>query len=90
MEGQYSELLTTGLAMGFMSLVVNFGTIVLQGAINGLGTAIVAAHTAARKVFDIFTVSLYCLGNAMTTFVSQNMGAGNRHVFAEGFVMPLL
>ena len=75
-EGQYSELLTTGLAMGFMSLVVNFGTIVLQGAINGLGTAIVAAHTAARKVFDIFTVSLYCLGNAMTTFVSQNMGAG--------------
>ena len=75
-EGQYSELLTTGLAMGFMSLVVNFGTIVLQGAINGLGTAIVAAHTAARKVFDIFTVSLYCLGNAMTTLVSQNMGAG--------------
>ena len=43
-EGQYSELLTTGLAMGFMSLVVNFGTIVLQGAINGLGTAIVVSQ----------------------------------------------
>lgn len=75
-EGQYRELLTTGLSMGLMSLVVNFGTIILQGAINGLGTAIVAAHTAARKVFDILTVSLYCLGNAMTTYVSQNLGAG--------------
>lgn len=75
-EGQYKELLTTGLAMGFMSLVVNFGTITLQSAINGLGTEIVAAHTVARKVFDVFTVALYCIGNAMTTYVSQNMGAG--------------
>lgn len=81
---EYGELLSSGLAMGFMSLVVNFGTITLQGAINSLGTAIVAAHTAARKVFDIFTVSLYCVGNAMTTYVSQNMGAGHPSRIRQG------
>ena len=74
-RGQYPDLITTGLSMGLMSCIVNIGTVVLQGAINGLGTAIVAAHTAARRVFDILTVTLFSIGIAMTTFVSQNMGA---------------
>ena len=49
----YSNLTTTGLAMGLMGCIVNIGTIILQSAINGLGTSIVAAHTAARRLFDI-------------------------------------
>lgn len=72
----YGTLISTGVSMGLMSCVVNIGTITLQGAINSLGTAIVAAHTAARRVFDILTVTLFSVGVAMTTFVSQNMGAG--------------
>ena len=81
---QYGELFSSGIAMGLMSLVVNFGTVILQSAINGLGTDIVAAHTAARKVFDILTVTLYCIGNAMTTYVSQNMGAGQPKRIRQG------
>lgn len=75
-KDQYKELITTGLSMGLMSCIVNIGTIILQGAINGLGTSIVTAHTAARRVFDILTVTLFSIGIAMTTFVSQNIGAG--------------
>lgn len=70
------DLVFSALSMGFMSCIVNIGTVILQGAINGLGTDIITAHTAARKVFDIFTVILYIIGNATTTFVSQNIGAG--------------
>lgn len=83
-HGQYADLISTGLSMGLMSCIVNLGTIVLQGAINGLGTAIVAAHTAARRVFDILTVTLYSIGIAMTTFVSQNMGAGRPERTRQG------
>ena len=54
---------------------MNLGTIVLQSAINSLGTVVVAAHTAARRVFDVLCVTLYCIGISMTTFVSQNLGA---------------
>lgn len=75
-KGQYPNLITTGLSMGLMGCIVNIGTIVLQGAINGLGTDIVAAHTASRRVFDVLTVTLYTVGIAMTTYTSQNMGAG--------------
>ncbi len=75
-EGQYHNLITSGLSMGLMGCIVNTGTIILQSAINGLGTDIVAAHTAARRVFDILMVMVYTEGVAMTTYVSQNMGAG--------------
>lgn len=71
----YSNLTTTGLAMGLMGCIVNIGTIILQSAINGLGTAIVTAHTAARRLFDILTILIYTVGLAMTTYVSQNAGA---------------
>lgn len=75
-EGQYHSLITSGLSMGLMGCIVNTGTIILQGAINGLGTDIVAAHTAARRVFDILMIMVYTEGISMTTYVSQNMGAG--------------
>ncbi|MBQ9608361.1 MAG: MATE family efflux transporter [Lachnospiraceae bacterium] len=72
---EYMNLITSGLAMGFMSCIINIGTIILQSAINGLGTAVITAHTAARRMFDIMTVFLYTVGIAMTTYSGQNMGA---------------
>ena len=75
-KARYRNLFTTGISMALMGCIVNIGTIVLQGAINELGTDIVAAHTASRRVFDVMTVILYTVGIAMTTYASQNMGAG--------------
>lgn len=83
-SGQYSELLTSGLAMGLMSCIVNIGTVVLQGAINSLGTDYVAAHAAARRVFDILTVSMYSIAVGMTTYTSQNVGAGKMDRVKQG------
>lgn len=83
-QGQYRNLVTTGLSMGLMSCIVNLGTVILQGAINSLGTDIVTAHTAARRVFDILTVMISTLGNAMTTYTSQNTGAGEHQRVKQG------
>lgn len=80
----YSNLTTTGLAMGLMGCIVNIGTIILQSAINGLGTSIVAAHTAARRLFDILMILIYTVGLAMTTYVSQNAGAGRLDRIKQG------
>lgn len=83
-EGQYSNLIASGLSMGLMGCIVNVGTIVLQGSINDLGTDIIAAHTAARRILDILMVMVYIEGVAMTTYVSQNMGAGLVHRVKQG------
>jgi len=83
-QGMYLNLITTGLSMGLMGCIVNVGTVVLQGAINDLGTNIMTAHTASRRVFDIICVMVYTYGIAMTTFVSQNMGAGKPERVRQG------
>lgn len=80
----YGNLITTGLSMGLMGCIVNVGTVVLQGAINDLGTNIMTAHTASRRVFDIICVMVYTYGIAMTTYVSQNMGAGKPERVRQG------
>ena len=66
----FSDLVQSALAMGFMSCIVNIGTVTLQSSINKLGTNIITAHTAARKIFDILDVALYIIGNAVTTFAA--------------------
>lgn len=87
---QYGNLITSGLSMGLMSCIVNIGTIVLQGAINDLGTKIVAAHTASRRAMDIFSVMLYTVGVAMTTYVSQNMGSGKTKRVKQGILHAIV
>jgi len=83
-EGQYNNLFSSGLAMGLMGGIVNIGTVVLQSSINSLGTNIVVAHTLARRLFDMFCVATFTLGNAMTTYISQNMGAGKYQRVRQG------
>ena len=51
------------------------GSVVLQGAVNGLGSDIVAAQTAGGKAAQFLSVPLESIGTAMTTYASQNMGA---------------
>ena len=70
------ELLLTGFSMGLMLVVVSIGSVALQSAVNSLGEQIIAAHTAARKIDEIFMMPLGTLSTAAATFASQNFGAG--------------
>ena len=91
-------LYQNGLSMGLMSSLVNFGTVVLQSGINQLGTSIIVAHTAARKVFEIWNLPISVLGSSMATYCGQNYGAGKysrirkgmKDVLGIGFVWSVI
>lgn len=83
-------LLTSGLSMGMMQSLVSLGTLTLQGAINQLGTSIIVAHTAARKVTEIFMLPFSVLGMTMATYCSQNLGAGKIERIKKGLKQVLL
>lgn len=70
------EMISAGLSMGFMSSLVNIGTLTLQTSINKLGQDIIIAHTAARKISEIFMIMFSVFGQTMATYCGQNMGAG--------------
>lgn len=64
--------------------IMNFGILMIQGLVNSFGTAVMAAFAAAVKI-DTFAYSpVQDLGNAFSTFVAQNYGAGKKERIAQG------
>lgn len=71
------RILQIGLPAGVQSAVFSVSNIVIQSAINSLGTVVMAASSAA---FNIEIMTFYILNSfsqACTTFVGQNFGAGD-------------
>ena len=75
-RGLMAEMLSTGLSMGTMLSIFAIGSIILQRGINHLGTGIITAHTAARRIIEIFMMPLSTISTATSTFVGQYFGAG--------------
>lgn len=80
----YMELVGQGLSMAVMMSIVYIGTIILQRAINNLGYLTIAAHTAARKLNGFCLMPAATIGAALSTFVSQNKGAGEYNRIRAG------
>ena len=78
------ELLSTGSAMAFMYSVIDLGTVAFQGANNALGEAVIASHTAARRIITILMQPLSTITNASGTFVAQNWGARQKARIQDG------
>ncbi len=70
------DLLQTGCSCGLMQSMISLGSLTLQSAINSFGSAIIVAHTAARRISEILMMPFLTLASACGTFVSQNLGAG--------------
>lgn len=85
-----AEMYKSGLSMGLMSCLVGIGTILLQSAINTLGTTVIVAHTAARKVFELVSLPNSVLGFAMATYCGQNYGARRFDRIRQGIRASLI
>ena len=93
----YWDLFSQSISMGLMSSIVSAGSVVLQYGINGLGTLVIAGHTAARKLFAFTDMPLTAMASACSTYVSQNYGAnhpdrvrrGMRDIYLYGVVVAV-
>lgn len=69
------RLSSIGLPMGLQCTITAVGSVVMQGAVNLLGSGAVAAVTAAGKTQNLLTCPLESIGTAMATYAGQNLGA---------------
>lgn len=69
------ELIRIGLPTAFQNSVTGLGILILQVIINGFGSTVVAAYTAASRVQQLCHQPMFSLGLALTTYVAQNLGA---------------
>lgn len=71
----FAKIMQIGLPTGIQSAVFAVANIVIQGAINSLGTTVIAASSAAFNIEIIAYNVMNSFSQACTTFVGQNFGA---------------
>ncbi len=84
------KLGSIGLPMGFEYSVSAIGAIVMQDAINTLGSVAMAAQTAGDKLRQFFTLPMESVGMAIATYAGQNYGARRMDRVKSGIGWGLL
>jgi putative MATE family efflux protein len=79
-----------GLPTGLQQTFVALGMMALFSIVNTFGTNVVAAFSAAGRIDSIATVPAMIFGQALATFVGQNMGAGKVDRVRRGLIMTML
>ncbi len=64
---------------------VSVGNILIQSIINGYGAGTIAGYASAIKLNNLVITSFTTLGNGMSNFAAQNLGAGLKERIRQGF-----
>ncbi len=64
---------------------ISIGNIVIQGVINGFGPGVMAGYSAAIKLNNLVITSFTTLGNGISNYTAQNLGAKKPARIREGF-----
>ena len=92
-EGHF-QLYDGGMVLGMLKVavpstlqqsIVHIGMLLVQSVINGFGSSIMAGYAAATRIESISIVPMLAIGNAMSTFTAQNMGAGQPERVRTGY-----
>ncbi len=70
------KILRIGIPAGFQGVVFSLSNVVIQSSINGFGSVVMAANSAAASIEGFVWVSMNAFSQAAISFVSQNIGAG--------------
>lgn len=88
------ELMGTMLRIGIPSSVqmslMSMGFLVVQRMVNSFGDATMAAYTAANRIDGLTSMAIMNLGNAMSVFSGQNVGAGKLDRVKKGYRQAIL
>ena len=68
---------------------ISVGNIIIQGLINGFGSSVIAGYSAAIKLNNMVITSLTTLGNGISSYTAQNLGARQPQRVRAGFFAGL-
>jgi putative MATE family efflux protein len=79
-----------GLPMGLQFSITAIGSLIMQTAVNGLGTVAVAAIGAGSKVYTMFVCPFDAMGATVATWCGQNLGARRLDRVRQGVRISML
>lgn len=65
--------------------IVQIGILLVQSVVNSFGSTIMAGYSAGMRIESLSIVPMLAMGNAMSTFTAQNIGAGQLSRVREGY-----
>ena len=80
------RLCSMGIPMGLQYSITAIGSVILQTAVNGLGSVVVASMTAGGKISMFFCCPFDAFGSTMATYAGQNVGACKLDRVTKGMV----
>ncbi len=83
-KGVLGEISSLSFLTCIQQSVMNFGILMVQGLVNSFGSVVMAAFAAAVKIDSFAYMPVQDFGNAFSTFVAQNYGAGKGKRIREG------
>ena len=90
-QAHYMKILCgMGIPMGLQYSITAIGSVLLQTAVNSLGSMAVAAVTAGSKISMFFCCPFDALGSTVATYGGQNVGAGKLDRIGQGMKACLL
>ncbi len=64
---------------------ISVGNIMIQGVINSFGSSVMAGYSASVKLNNLVISSMTTLGNGISNYTAQNLGAGKNQRVRDGF-----
>lgn len=89
-KGILREICSLSILTCVQQSVMNFGILMVQGLVNSFGPVIMAAFAAAVKIDSFAYMPVQDFGNAFSTFVAQNYGAGKTERIRLGIKKAVL
>lgn len=83
-------ILSNSLLTAIQQSVMNLGILMVQGLVNSFGFAVSAAFAAVVKIDAFAYMPAQDFGNAFSTFVAQNYGAGKKNRINQGYKTAIL
>lgn len=83
-RGIFKEIAKLSSMTCIQQSIMNLGILMVQGLVNSFGTNVMAAFAAGVKIDTVAYAPVQDFGNAFSTFVAQNFGAGKKERIREG------
>lgn len=83
------QILVVAIPSTLQQSFISIGNIIIQSVINDFGTSVIAGYSAAVKLNNLVITSLTTLGNGISNYTAQNIGAGKIDRIRSGFKASL-
>ncbi len=84
------QIIRIGVPSGFQNMIVSLSNVLVQGYVNGFGSAAMAGVSSANKFDNFIGLPINSFALAITTFTAQNLGANNEERAKEGLKKTLI